>query len=67
MERLPLALALVAALLTSCFSQTNNPVNPAWATVPQESESAKRAFPAKLRSELVQIRDAALADDYAYD
>jgi carboxypeptidase Q len=34
--------------------------------VPQEAEAAKRAFPAQLRSELVQIRDAALQDDYAY-
>src|SRR6266567_1846883 len=37
-----------------------------WETVPQESEAAKRAFPPQLRSELVQIRDAALQDDYAY-
>jgi hypothetical protein len=37
-----------------------------WETVPQESEAAKRAFPPQLRNELVQIRDAALNDDYAY-
>src|SRR5713101_1606694 len=35
-------------------------------SVPQEAESAKHAFPAQLRSELIQIRDAALQDDYAY-
>ena len=38
-----------------------------WATVPQESESAKRAFPSQLRHELVNLRDAALKDDYAYN
>jgi carboxypeptidase Q len=35
-------------------------------SVPQEPEAAKRAFPPQLRSELAQIRDAALQDDYAY-
>lgn len=35
-------------------------------SVPQESEAATRAFPPQLRSEMVQIRDAALQDDYAY-
>jgi carboxypeptidase Q len=35
-------------------------------SVPQESEAASHAFPPNLRSELVQIRDAALQDDYAY-
>ena len=37
-----------------------------WDSVPEEAEAAKRAFPPQLRSELVQIRDAALQDDYAY-
>jgi carboxypeptidase Q len=32
----------------------------------QEAESATSAFPRQLRSELAQVRDAALADDYAY-
>jgi hypothetical protein len=38
----------------------------AWDALPAEAESAQRAFPPQLRSELVQIRDAALQDDYAY-
>src|SRR6476660_7254590 len=37
-----------------------------WGTIPHESESATRAFPPQLRSELVSLRDAALADDFAY-
>ena len=37
-----------------------------WDTLPVEPEAAKRAFPPQLRSELVEIRDAALRDDYAY-
>src|SRR5882672_4369066 len=37
-----------------------------WDALPQEAESATRAFPPQLRSELVQIRDAALQEDYAY-
>ncbi len=37
-----------------------------WAALPQESESATRAFPPQLRSELGRLRDAALSDDYAY-
>jgi carboxypeptidase Q len=37
-----------------------------WATPPQETESATRAFPPQLRSELARIRDMALSDDYAY-
>jgi hypothetical protein len=35
-------------------------------SVPEEAEAAKHAFPTQLRSELTQIRDAALQDDYAY-
>jgi len=37
-----------------------------WGSLPQEPESATRAFPPELRNQLVQLRDAALADDYAY-
>lgn len=33
---------------------------------PQESDAATRAFPPELRSKLVQLRDAALKDGYAY-
>src|SRR5436190_4349500 len=37
-----------------------------WAALPQESESATRAFSPQLRNELAKLRDAALVDDYAY-
>jgi carboxypeptidase Q len=37
-----------------------------WDALPKEAEFATHAFPPQLRSELVQIRDAALQDDYAY-
>ena len=37
-----------------------------WSDLPQEDAAATRAFPPQLRSELAQIRDAALQDDYAY-
>jgi len=46
-----------------CFAQV--PAN--WGTIPKEAEGATRAFPPPLRKELVQLRDAALADDYAYN
>jgi carboxypeptidase Q len=39
---------------------------PRFGSMPQEAESATRAFPPQLRSDLAQIRDAALQDDYAY-
>jgi carboxypeptidase Q len=34
--------------------------------LPQEDDSATRAFPAQLRTQLAQIRDVALSDKYAY-
>jgi hypothetical protein len=37
-----------------------------WNSLPEESAAATSAFPPQLRSELVQVRDAALQDDYAY-
>jgi carboxypeptidase Q len=46
---------------SSLFSQ-----KPAMGSIPQESESATGAFPPQLRTELVQLRDAALQDEYAY-
>lgn len=39
---------------------------PAMGSIPPESESAMRAFPPQLRTELVQLRDEALQDEYAY-
>ena len=38
----------------------------AWDRIPEEAESATRAFSPKLRAQLAQLRDAALSDDYAY-
>src|SRR6266852_2381148 len=37
-----------------------------WNSLPEEAEAATRGFPPQLRTEMVQIRDAALQDDYAY-
>ena len=56
------ALFLLFLIPASSYGQVKPPQD----AVPQETEAAKRAFPAQLRSELVQIRDAALQDDYAY-
>ncbi|HZQ18023.1 MAG TPA: M20/M25/M40 family metallo-hydrolase [Terriglobales bacterium] len=59
-------------LLILCFvtghAQTSSgqAATPSWAAIPQDSESAVRAFPPQLRSQLAQLRDAALKDDYAY-
>jgi hypothetical protein len=39
---------------------------PKWGALPEEAEAAKRNFPPQLRGELVQIREAALEDGYAY-
>jgi carboxypeptidase Q len=53
---------LLLSVSSPCFSQ-----KPAgWAALPAEAESATRAFPPQLRSGLARLRDAALADDYAY-
>jgi carboxypeptidase Q len=56
-------LFLVSLLAALCSGQQPPP---RWAKLPQEGESATRAFSPQLRSELAQIRDAALHDDYAY-
>src|SRR5262249_21095136 len=37
-----------------------------WGAIPAEAESATRAFPPQLRSDLARLRDGAMADDYAY-
>src|SRR5713226_9313576 len=58
-------LALSVVFLSASFvSYAQKPKS--WAALPQESETAARAFSPQLRSELAQLRDAALADDYAY-
>ncbi len=50
-------------LTTVCLGQ-QSPA--AWAKLPQEAESATKAFSPQLRGELARIRDAAMQDDYAY-
>ena len=56
-------LILFSIIPLSCYAQKPK----SWAELPQESESATRAFSPQLRSELAQLRDAALGDDYAYN
>jgi carboxypeptidase Q len=57
------ALTILLFLLpASAYGQKPKP----WDALPEETASATRAFPPQLRSELTQIRDAALQDDYAY-
>src|SRR6185437_3202362 len=53
---------LVVALISS-YGQT--PRSSRYG-LPQEDDSAARAFPAQLRTQLAQIRDVALSDNYAY-
>ena len=57
------SLLLVLFFAAFCHAQQSPP---AWAKVPQEDESATRAFSPQLRAELAHIRDAAMQDDYAY-
>jgi hypothetical protein len=52
-------------LLISALSTAQRPQS--WAALPEESDSARRAFPSELRQELGRIRQAALSDDYAYE
>lgn len=62
MRQILLAAGFVIWMTTISFPQAP----PSWSKLPEESESAKRAFPPKLRVELARLRDAALQDDYAY-
>ena len=61
-------LIVCLALQPLSQSQQQNPPSPprAWGSIPAEAETATRAFPPQLRSDLVKLRDAALSDDYAY-
>ena len=63
MHRGSFAVLIVVLISSFSYSQT---VKPSWASLPQEAESATRAFPSQLRNQLTQIRDAALSDNYAY-
>ena len=58
-------LRFLVVVLVSFFSYAQSPRSTKSA-LPQEAESAMRAFPPQLRSQLAQIRDAALSDGYAY-
>lgn len=59
-----LTLCLVASVSQGQQQKIQQPQK--WGAIPSEPESATRAFPAELRRELAKLRDAALADDYAY-
>jgi len=61
-----LALLFPLVLIACVCSAQQGASPPAWAKVPEEAESATRAFSPQLRRELAQIRDAAMQDDYAY-
>ena len=54
----------VLLLSLTCVSYAQK--QPAWSALPAEAESATRAFPPQLRSDLAKLRDAALSDEYAY-
>jgi hypothetical protein len=56
------AVGLSLLIAFSAYSQRPQ----SWGSVPPESENATRAFPPQLRGDLAKLRDAALADDYAY-
>ena len=61
--RFQFAFTVLFLVASACsFAQTQ----PAFGKIPEESESAKQSFPPQLRSDLAQIRDAAMSDDYAY-
>lgn len=57
------AFLLVVLIPSFSYAQT---ARSSTSALPQEAESATRAFPPQLRSQLAQIRDAALSDNYAY-
>lgn len=62
----PILPLLLISFVAHGQAPNSKTATPSWAAAPQESESATKAFPPQLRHELVQLRDAALADDYAY-
>lgn len=54
-------------LLFSTYSGFAQQPKSPFGQIPEESGAAKQSFPPQLRSELAQIRDAAIQDDYAYN
>jgi len=62
-------LLVPACLIFGCIVQAQQPPTPTaqkWGVIPSEPESATRAFPQQLRTELTTLRQAAMSDDYAY-
>jgi carboxypeptidase Q len=57
--------AFLVAVLMPFYSWAQSPKS-SKSAFPQESESATRAFPGELRTQLALIRDTALSDTYAY-
>ena len=57
--------AFLLVVLIPSFSNAQTPRSSS-SGIPQEAESATRAFPPPLRTQLAQIREAALSDNYAY-
>src|SRR5437879_4092572 len=57
--------AFLLVVLIPCFCYAQSPRS-SKSALPQEPESATRAFPPQLRNQLAQIRNAALSDNYAY-
>lgn len=53
--------------VVSVSSYTFSQSKPTFGEIPEESDAAKQSFPPQLRTELAQIRDAAMHDDYAYN
>lgn len=64
MQRAFLSVLILCLLPSFGLAQQTKP---AFGQIPVESESAKQSFPPQLRSELAQIREAAMQDDYAYN
>ena len=62
MRIVSVALALFSFSLTTVAQRAH-----AWDAIPKEAASATQAFSPELRNELSKIRDAAMADDYAYE
>jgi len=61
-----LLVVMPTSILAFAQNQKPNPAPPPFAAVPQVSAAQQAQFPAELLHELAQVRDAALADDYAY-
>jgi carboxypeptidase Q len=62
-------LLLVGVCLVVCVNaaaQNQKPKPPSWAATPELSAAQRENFPPQLLQELGKIKEAALADDYAY-